>query len=297
MQDIMIAGLSLGLVLAVVGVIDFFIGRPISTFVSSFVNRTLRTRVVSAGIVLIGIFVFAFLLGGVGALWGKIGLGTATILGNGENGEELVSNDCLVDYVRYSGIEGEDADIVTNTTLTSDDANPDRYFLDTYNESSWINTGQDLTGNFSVWLKEAPVTGSECNAKLYMVGPTFKSQISTSDSTTIYTLIDESLGASDIAGVNPGNRVDGIVWTQNTYLADSTAEASSSDDAEITAVNFGAGEVKNGLGFSFDLNSAGYAQIKKNNQMNIYIMQQVGAVPSSSDPVVYTLTLRKGVLG
>ncbi len=304
--DITIVGVRVGLILFAAALIDIILyvftkrtliyGNTITPLASGLFRKRINPLLV---VIIFGV-IGALMLGGFGAAWANI----ASLAGAEEEeeiGPTLVPQDCIIEQVRYASISaGNDAN-AGNFTFVADDANTENYFIDTKNSTvvSMIASGIDINGTLVVDITDAPVTGSECNSKIYMVGPSYPNQIATSAATgsgDIYNLVDSGTVQSRLKGLTATNRVDNIFYEQNCYLNDGSV-ATSSSHAEETVLNFAAGEQRNTLGFAIDMEESAYDVIKKNNQVQFLIKQQVGDKPSASDPVIYTLTLRKGVLG
>jgi len=305
-NPVIAGGLTFGSILIFLVIVDFLLLKlTIHNAISGFIKRLTGIGVNGRMLALCFLIVGVILFGGFTAAWSGTfgGLFKTASITDGDGIPDATVSDCTIAKARYSLLSGGE-EMESNATFIADETDPSNYFIDTYNLSvdalsgTETTDGVDLNGTLTLWVAETPATGQECNALIYIVGPNYKTQVETSgaNADVIYSLIEESGSVSDLAGVKGTNRVEAIDFTNTVYLNDGSI-ASTSSDKEITAVQFAAGEMKNTLGFAMELDVTAYNNIKKNNQVEFQFRQQVGSKPSTSDPVIYTLTLRKGVKG
>jgi len=300
MQNIVIAGISLGVILVVTALLDIVLlggliyGRTIGAAFKFLTKRSIEPRILA----ILGLIVGVLMLGGIGATFSTLTapLQKAAISGD----EQLAKETCVIDYARYKVITfsplGSGA---VNWSTDADDTDLSHYYIDSKTARGIITSGIDINGSLTLYAKEAPSTGEECNAIVYAVGPSYKTNDTQSvDSDAIFDLLDEGTTTTEIP-VKTENRIDSVVWVQNAYLKDEAGAgaAGTSDSQEWTYVNFDAGEQSKVLGFGFDLSQTSWDYLERYKQVDILFKQQLGDAPSSGDPTIYRITLRKGNLG
>lgn len=302
MVDYLVGGLSLGVILFILGLIDVIITRgTISNATLGRLFRAVNIKLTGTAIAILLVFIGFFMASAViiSSVTGVFSTASTTDEGGGAGIIAAGPSGCNIVKARHSTI-GTGTN--TNWTFLADDTNNRNYFMDSLNGTDAASSASvDVNGTLVLTIDKAPSTGQECNTWVYLIGPSFRDQTKTTDD-TIFDLFSGSLSFSDVQGATGTNRFNVITFQQRAYLSDASATsvpATTSSNQEITSVQFGAGEVQNNLGYAFNFDTTNYGKILKGNQVVIQLRETASGTQtvSSSDEIIFTWTLRKGILG
>lgn len=218
-----------------------------------------------AAILLIFGFAFGGLTYGLSAgqsLFSGVGLGTASgLTGSDVKGVSAATVDCT-----FSGVSATTAAGVANISIRSDPNNLKVKYADVKESGGSYSIAGNLSCNrITNDIRQGQQVGCQ------IVGDTFRSETSTTDSNTYY-IVATSTSASKIKGLS---------WAQTAYLQDN-AGASTTSDQEITKLTFAQDEVNQKLGFLFTLpGNTPFGYLNNQSSNNVVIScgdQTVGTI-------------------
>lgn len=297
LSDVALAGgISLGVAFVVIALLDMFLLRGKVFGAIGKIPAKIGLRLSAFTWAVVFLIIGVLMLGGIGATWSTLTASVSGITTTTTTPTTPQASACIISQARYIELSsGVNTKFNSNWTFTP--AGLESYYMDNHNltASSIGDSSLDVNGTLLLEIADAPTTGSECNALLYIIAPSaYNENDGPPNDLDVYTIVNTGTTDSEFKGLTYPNNDGVIKRVQNVYLNDGSV-ATTSSSKERTYVNFGAGEKTNTLGIGLDFDVTANDKLKKSGQYEFLIKQQLGSSPSSSDPTIYTLIYRKGV--